>query len=251
MLKRYQILIPLSILVVILVAACSGTPAAIPQTGATSGNQPTQPATTVQDQATGAVPQSTETTQQAAGSTQAGTVEPQATTAATQSADGTQSATAASPSTTETAPATGNTTGIPATGQTTGNKPEASVGQLPNAQPAEMQPFIGAAKDLPQNLQDAVANYLVRMLNADPAKVLIVSAVKRDFNNACLGLATEGESCAETVTPGWLAIGIVNGSYYVVHASEDGTNLRLETPLDNAGLTNFGRDFPIQGGTGQ
>jgi hypothetical protein len=245
MLKRYKMLIPLAILVVILVAACTGTPVGVPQTGDVT--QPTEAAQTVGggSEAATAAPQATDAAPQATDAV------PQATDAAPQATDAATPVGGTSPSIPETAPATGDTAGIPATGQTTDKKPESSVGELPNAQPAEMQEFIGAAQDLPENVQAAVANYLVTMLNVNPDKVLIVSAVEREFNNACLGLALEGESCAETITPGWLAIGIVNGSYYVVHTNEDGANLRLENSIDNTGLTNFGRDFPIHGVTSE
>lgn len=70
-------------------------------------------------------------------------------------------------------------------------------------------------------------------LAATPADIQVVSTEQVEWPNACLGLAEEGEMCAEVITPGFLVTLEVNGQQYQVHTDETGGNVRIETDMNN------------------
>ncbi|MFP4343982.1 MAG: hypothetical protein ACLFU8_04735 [Anaerolineales bacterium] len=57
--------------------------------------------------------------------------------------------------------------------------------------------------------------------------VEIVSYEQEDWPDACLGLAEEGEVCAQVITPGYQVTVEVQGEEYVFRTNEDATVVRL------------------------
>lgn len=70
-------------------------------------------------------------------------------------------------------------------------------------------------------------------LAATTADIQVVSTEQVEWPNACLGLAQEGEMCAEVITPGFLVTLEVNGEQYQVRTDETGGNVRIETDVNN------------------
>lgn len=68
---------------------------------------------------------------------------------------------------------------------------------------------------------------LASQLNVDVADVAILSFERREWNNACLGLAEPDEVCAEVLTPGWLVMLQVDGQRYEVHTDVSGQQVRV------------------------
>lgn len=53
-------------------------------------------------------------------------------------------------------------------------------------------------------------------------EIEIVTTEQVDWPDACLGLPSGGEACAEVITPGWQVVLRVNGQDYVYRTSADG-----------------------------
>jgi hypothetical protein len=55
-----------------------------------------------------------------------------------------------------------------------------------------------------------------------------VEAERRQWPDACLGLAGEGEACAEVIAPGWRITPVVGDEACFPHTDEDTNAVRLE-----------------------
>jgi len=87
----------------------------------------------------------------------------------------------------------------------------------------------GSIHNLP--VPDAVA--AVRALVAEElgigeGVVIILSAFEKEWPNSCLGLAGEGEFCAQVITPGYEVTVQAEGSQSVYRTNADGTLIRME-----------------------
>lgn len=85
----------------------------------------------------------------------------------------------------------------------------------------------GSIHNLP--VPDAVS--AVRMLIADKlgiseGLVIIMTAYKKDWPNACLGLALEDEICSQVITPGYEVTIQAQGREFIYHTNQDGSVLR-------------------------
>jgi len=85
----------------------------------------------------------------------------------------------------------------------------------------------GSLHNLP--VPDAVAavrTYVASELGLSEGIVIVLSAYEKQWPNACLGLATEDEACAQVITPGYEVTLQAGGKQYVYHTNSDGTSLR-------------------------
>jgi hypothetical protein len=57
-------------------------------------------------------------------------------------------------------------------------------------------------------------------------EIELVTTEQVDWPDACLGLPSGGEACAEVITPGWQVVLRVNGQDYVYRTSSDGLIVR-------------------------
>ncbi len=85
----------------------------------------------------------------------------------------------------------------------------------------------------------AVANVrqvLTQQLQADATAVAVVSAVKEEWSDVCLGAGRANESCAQVQTPGYQITLDVAGKEYRYHTNADGSDFRLvEAPAPAIG----------------
>lgn len=56
----------------------------------------------------------------------------------------------------------------------------------------------------------------------------VVGAERREWPDACLGLAEPDEQCAEMITPGWALTIEAEGQTYVVRTDDVGLEVRIE-----------------------
>jgi hypothetical protein len=66
----------------------------------------------------------------------------------------------------------------------------------------------------------AAMQALAEQLGREPSEIRVVSYQEAEWPDGCLGLAAEGESCAQALTPGWQVI-----------LAADGVEVELRTDL--------------------
>jgi hypothetical protein len=76
----------------------------------------------------------------------------------------------------------------------------------------------------------AAQGALATELGVPASEITIVSTERVDWPDSCLGAATEGEICAQVITPGYRIMLHVNGKKVEVHADESGRTVRVVTP---------------------
>ena len=86
----------------------------------------------------------------------------------------------------------------------------------------------GPGEDLPQDVAMAVKEALSARTGVAVDEIEVVDAEQREWPDACLGLAQEGEACAEVITPGWQVTLRAGGAEYVFRTDEDGSAIRME-----------------------
>ncbi|HSE35111.1 MAG TPA: hypothetical protein VLB83_03235 [Candidatus Paceibacterota bacterium] len=64
-------------------------------------------------------------------------------------------------------------------------------------------------------------------LGIPETQISLVSASNEEWADACLGLAREGELCAQMITPGERVRLSAGGSEYTFHVSMDGNSIRI------------------------
>jgi len=82
--------------------------------------------------------------------------------------------------------------------------------------------------DLPEGVETAIKQAVSAQTNVDVEEIEILEAEEQEWPNACLGLAEEGEVCAEVITPGWEVRVEAGGEEYVYRTDEEGTTIRRE-----------------------
>lgn len=85
-----------------------------------------------------------------------------------------------------------------------------------------------AANPLPPATVLDVREMVAAQLGVPGPDVEIVSYEAVEWPDACLGLAEEGEMCAQVVTPGWLIVFNANGQELEFHTDESGENVRIK-----------------------
>ena len=68
---------------------------------------------------------------------------------------------------------------------------------------------------------------LAAALGVSAAQVQLVSTDEAQWPNACLGMTSPGQACADEVTPGWRLVFNVNGQQYEVRTDDSGSSFRL------------------------
>jgi hypothetical protein len=71
---------------------------------------------------------------------------------------------------------------------------------------------------------------LATELGVPVSQITIVSVERVEWPDACLGAATEGEMCAQVITPGYRIVLEANGKQYEVHTDASGQTVRIGTP---------------------
>lgn len=94
-------------------------------------------------------------------------------------------------------------------------------------EPAPGTPAAGPKLN-PEAAAAAAAEALARRLGVSRDAVTVVALMERAWPDACLGLASPGELCAEVITPGFQVTLAVQEQRYVYRANGDGTTLRAE-----------------------
>lgn len=85
-----------------------------------------------------------------------------------------------------------------------------------------------AVTGLPDDVETAVKEAVSAKADVAVREIEVVEAEQRDWPDACLGLAEEGEICAQVITPGWKVTVRADGETHVLHTNEDGTAIRIE-----------------------
>jgi hypothetical protein len=81
----------------------------------------------------------------------------------------------------------------------------------------------------------AAEQALSASLEVSVEEIEVVTYEQREWPDACLGLAGEGEMCAQVITPGWRVVLNAQGEQYVFRTDESGEVVRLESPGDMLG----------------
>ncbi len=68
---------------------------------------------------------------------------------------------------------------------------------------------------------------LARLAGVDASAIVVIDAEERQWPDACLGLAREGEICAQVITPGFLVTLEVGGKRYEARTDVAGYSVRL------------------------
>jgi len=68
---------------------------------------------------------------------------------------------------------------------------------------------------------------LARLLQVSPDHITVAQVAHADWPNACLGLAADGEICAQVITPGFAVSLIVNEQRFEYRTDESGRRIRL------------------------
>lgn len=88
----------------------------------------------------------------------------------------------------------------------------------------------GMGTDVPLDLpavQEA-QNFLSESLGVDVTQVQVVKVEDMEWPDACLGLPSGDEACAQVITPGFRITLEVNGQTYILHTDESGLNIRQQ-----------------------
>jgi hypothetical protein len=80
-----------------------------------------------------------------------------------------------------------------------------------------------------QRAFEAVREALARQLGIDPLSIQLVETVPVDWTDACLGLPTAGESCAQVVTSGFRVVVETGGTSYEFRTNRDSSLVRPRT----------------------
>jgi hypothetical protein len=97
-------------------------------------------------------------------------------------------------------------------------------------------PDVGTiATDVPPQVIEQAQQALVNQLGASIDNVQILSSEKVDWPDACLGVPSDGQACAQVVTPGFRFDVQVNGQSYEVRTDQTGSTVKIVTPTPSAG----------------
>ena len=114
----------------------------------------------------------------------------------------------------------------------------ATMPPAPSPSPQAPTPEPTATPQPPPELPQAALaarQALSASLEVPVEEIEIVAYERREWPDACLGLAREGEMCAQVITPGWRVVLSVQGKQYVFRTDEDGQVVRPEDPGDLLG----------------
>ncbi len=90
-----------------------------------------------------------------------------------------------------------------------------------------------AAAAAPAQVTQAAQSRLAAALGVSAAQVQLVSADETQWPNACLGLTSPGQACADEVTPGWRLVFNVNGQQYEVRTNDTASVVRWQPQAES------------------
>jgi len=96
----------------------------------------------------------------------------------------------------------------------------------PAAEPPTPTPEVFNPLPPEQRAFEAAREALALRLGLDPLTIQLVETVPIDWPDACLGLPTVGESCAQVVTPGFRVVVETGGTSYELRTNHDGSLVR-------------------------
>jgi hypothetical protein len=102
--------------------------------------------------------------------------------------------------------------------------PPPGAGQPPATQPPPATAPTEAPAVLPQPVELA-RQHLATRLSVQPGAIGVVSMMRMDWQDSCLGLGGPAEICAQVITPGYLVIFSSGGATYEYHTDLQ-TNFR-------------------------
>lgn len=79
----------------------------------------------------------------------------------------------------------------------------------------------------PADVSASARQALAQKLEISTQDVRILSAEKTQWPDACLGMAEEGELCAQVITPGWRLTLEAQGERFEAHTDENGQQVRI------------------------
>jgi hypothetical protein len=79
------------------------------------------------------------------------------------------------------------------------------------------------------DVEQVVIKQLAANLGLQESDISVVSSTTIEFNDACLGVAMEGVTCAQVVTPGHIIVLEANGVQYEYHSDTDGSRIQPAT----------------------
>ncbi len=124
--------------------------------------------------------------------------------------------------------------------QTAAPNPPSEPGakQAPATQPAALPTPAAEISAVPpvDPAATPVVSLLSRQLHVAKDAITVAQVARAEWPNACLGLAAEGEICAQVITPGYAVSLIVNDQRYDFRTDESGRRIRLAfAPLAEIG----------------
>ncbi|MEM7725525.1 MAG: hypothetical protein AAF208_04040 [Cyanobacteria bacterium P01_A01_bin.45] len=82
--------------------------------------------------------------------------------------------------------------------------------------------------ELPVPIKSAVLSNASKQTSKSVAKLRITQTQKQNWGNSCLGLAQEGEICAQVITPGWKVVVSDGQREFIYRTDESGKQVKLE-----------------------
>ena len=113
---------------------------------------------------------------------------------------------------------------------------------LSTGEPPTREAVKGTPGSEAQAISAAIKN-LSEALNISKGEIKVVSFEQVDWPDACLGLAKQGEMCAQTITPGWRILLEASGQQYEFHTDLTGENIR-EAKEDTDLNSGLDKKFP-------
>jgi hypothetical protein len=92
--------------------------------------------------------------------------------------------------------------------------------------PATTTPEIFMPLPADQHAFEVVRATLAGELGVDPLSITLKDVIHVDWPDTCLGLAKQGEACAQVVTPGFRVLIQAGGVVYEFHTDQGAQNLR-------------------------
>jgi len=91
-----------------------------------------------------------------------------------------------------------------------------------------LRPGTPEGPELPSNVEPRVKEALSARTGVAVEEIEVVEAERMEWPDACLGVAEEGEACAEVITPGWEITLRAEGEEYVFRTDERADVIRME-----------------------
>jgi hypothetical protein len=89
------------------------------------------------------------------------------------------------------------------------------------------QNSLGATVELPDPVAQRLISFLAAETGVRAEAIALQQSEPMEWNNACLGISSSEEFCAEVVTPGYRVVLSTPAGEYVVHTDQSGQTIRL------------------------